>query len=1001
MIKCPKCGHDSPETARSCVACAAPLFRRPTVAAAVLTPLPIPATSAPDAETIALPSSDPLSTGGTTGGLTPGQTFGNRYQIISLLGVGGMGAVYHVWDTELGLSLALKIIRPESDPLSAQELERRFKRELVLARQVTHRNVIRIHDLGEISGIKYITMPFVHGTDLARLLANDGKLPVERVIAFARQIVSGLRAAHEVGIVHRDLKPANILIEDDERAIITDFGIARSTDAGTFATAATAAGAIIGTIAYMAPEQASGRAVDQRADIYALGLILYEMLVGRRASSGGETALAMLIERSRQPPPGLRTIDQTIPEPIERLVTKCLEPDPNARYQTTADLEAAFDQLDASGHERFVPAVPAPRPRWLWPAAAVLVAIFIVLGGWMLPHAGSPSPPADVKPHEPISVLIADFENKAKEPVFQGSLEQALSIAIEGASFITSYSRSTAQAQLAQRKTGPVLDLANARLLAASEGINYILTGSIGARATGSGYTLVVNAVDPSNGTPLASASTDVDSKDNVLKGVQSVASTLREKLGDTTPESVRLAAAETVTTTSLEALKLYSQAQDLSVGGHEEESIKFYESAIRLDKDFARAYAGWGTALYNLGQRQQAEEKFKEALQRSDRMTERERYRTQGGYFTGPLASYQEGIEAFTALATKYPGDRAAHSNLGLAYFNMLDFPKAMAHTLTAVQLSPKSTRYRNNYALYAMYSSDFNKATEAASEVLKQNPLQVKAYVVMAAAALASSNRQGVRDAYAQMGKTTATGMSLANLGRADLALYEGKTQEAITTLKAGIEVDRTSKNSVAMAVKLVALAEAQLHERQTREAIDSAREAINLTNEDATLVPAALVLVRAGRSAEAQKIAASLAQQFQARSRAYAEMIHAEIFRTSGQLPASVDALGRARKLADLWLGRFLMGVTNVEGNRYQLAQNDLELCLKRKGEAMAIFLDDVPTFRYLTPVHYWLGRALEGQKRPGAADNYKAFLALRPEGSRDPLADDARKRLTQLK
>jgi tetratricopeptide (TPR) repeat protein len=320
----------------------------------------------------------------------------------------------------------------------------------------------------------------------------------------------------------------------------------------------------------------------------------------------------------------------------------------------------------------------------------------------------------------------------------------------------------------------------------------------------------------------------------------------------------------------------------------------------------------------------------------------------------------------------------------------------------LTAVQLSPKSTRYRNNYALYAMYSSDFTKATEAATAVLKQNPLQVKAYVVMAAAALASSNLQGVRDAYAQMAKTnTSTGVSLANLGLSDLALYEGKTQDAISRLKAGIEVDRGSKNAVAMAVKLVALAEAQLHERQVREAIDSAREAINLAKEDATLVPAALVLVRANRSAEAQKIAASLAQQFQARSRAHAEMIQAETLRESGHLPASVDALGRARKLADLWLGRFLMGVTNVEGGRYELAQTDLEQCLKRKGEAMAIFLDDVPTFRYLAPVYYWLGRALEGQKRPGAADNYKAFLTLRPEGSRDPLAEDARRRLAQLK
>ena len=174
-----------------------------------------PATSGiADLETILPAPSSPTAGGGATR-LAPGQTFGQRYQIIRLLGAGGMGAVYHVWDSELNLPLALKVIRPDPNPLATQELERRFKRELVLARQVTHTNVIRIHDLGEIDGIKYITMPFVPGTDLARLLKKEGTLPVIRALPIARQIASGLRAAHEVGVVHRDLKPANILIDDE------------------------------------------------------------------------------------------------------------------------------------------------------------------------------------------------------------------------------------------------------------------------------------------------------------------------------------------------------------------------------------------------------------------------------------------------------------------------------------------------------------------------------------------------------------------------------------------------------------------------------------------------------------------------------------------------------------------------------------------------------------------------------------------------------------------
>jgi serine/threonine protein kinase len=226
-----------------------------------------------------------------------------------------MGAVYHAWDAELGVSVAIKIIRPEimADPATAAEVGRRFKRELLLARQVTHKNVVRIHDLGEIDGIKYITMSFVDGVDLATLLKQEGKLPVPTVVRLARAIVSGLAAAHAAGGVHRDLKPANIKIGADDEALIMDFGIARSSgtpDAARAASNPAVAGisrpgvtlgghdryaqdeaatmaqpqteGIVGTIEYMSSEQASGGDVDQRADIYSFGLILYDAVLGRR-----------------------------------------------------------------------------------------------------------------------------------------------------------------------------------------------------------------------------------------------------------------------------------------------------------------------------------------------------------------------------------------------------------------------------------------------------------------------------------------------------------------------------------------------------------------------------------------------------------------------------------------------------------------------------------------------------------------------------------------------
>ena len=288
--------------------------------------------------------------------LAPGTSFGSRYHIIRLLGMGGMGAVYQAWDDELGVAVALKVIRPEitADPASARDLERRFKRELLLARQVTHKNVVRIHDLGEIDGIKYITMPYIQGSDLGSVLSKQGKLPVSRAVAIAKQVVSGLVAAHEAGVVHRDLKPANIMIDEDDQAVIMDFGIARSVSGG----GATVAGAVIGTLEYMAPEQAMARPIDQRADVYAFGLILYDMVLGPRQATRAESAVAELMARVQNPLPPARGVDPSIPEPLERIIDKCTQPDPAARYQTSAQLAQDLDLLDNAGR-------PAAGTGWL------------------------------------------------------------------------------------------------------------------------------------------------------------------------------------------------------------------------------------------------------------------------------------------------------------------------------------------------------------------------------------------------------------------------------------------------------------------------------------------------------------------------------------------------------------------------------------------------------------------------------------------------------------
>jgi serine/threonine protein kinase len=223
-------------------------------------------------------------------------------------------------------------------------MQRRFKTELLLARKVTHKNVIRIHDIGDIDGIKFITMPFVNGQDLATIL-KKGPLPVTHAVRYARQLASGLAAAHAAGVIHRDLKPANIMIGEDDQALLMDFGIARSSAHGS--AQRTVAGAVVGTAAYMAPEQARGEAIDHRADIYAFGLILYEMLCGPRFMPKG--AVADLFGRMTAPPAPARAANRQVPEGLDAVVTRCVQPAPADRYQSAAELAAALAALSRRG----------------------------------------------------------------------------------------------------------------------------------------------------------------------------------------------------------------------------------------------------------------------------------------------------------------------------------------------------------------------------------------------------------------------------------------------------------------------------------------------------------------------------------------------------------------------------------------------------------------------------------------------------------------------------
>ena len=356
-----------------------------------------------------------------------------------------MGVVYQAWDDELGLAVALKVIKPEvsADPRVASKLEHRFKRELLLARQVTHKHVVRIHDIGEIDGIKYLTMAFIEGRDLAHVLRDEGRLPVARALQVAKQIAEGLVAAHEAAVVHRDLKPENVMIDADEQAVIMDFGISRSETPASARMTQTATGTIVGTLEYMAPEQASGQRTDHRADIYSLGLILYDMLAGRSRVAKAGTAFTELMERLKTPPRPLPSAAPSVPA-VDAIIARCTQADPAKRYQTAAELLADLNLLGADGQ-------PLRRARVLpvrvvaATALIVLLAIAGAVGLWLRFRTGTGATKAPSAAPAPVSVLVADFDNRTGEAVFDDTLEPMFNVALEGASFLNAFNRGQAR----------------------------------------------------------------------------------------------------------------------------------------------------------------------------------------------------------------------------------------------------------------------------------------------------------------------------------------------------------------------------------------------------------------------------------------------------------------------------------------------------------------------------------------------------------------------------
>jgi serine/threonine protein kinase/Flp pilus assembly protein TadD len=917
-----------------------------------------------------------------------GEVIQGRYEILQLLGQGGMGSVYKARDSELDRLVALKIIRP--DLATNQEILQRFKQELILARQVTHRNVIRIFDLSQADGLKFITMEYLEGQDLRQVLREKGKLTPQEAARVILQICRALEAAHIEGVIHRDLKPQNIMLDQKGRAYVMDFGIARSVHLPGM----TQTGALVGTPEYMSPEQAKGEKLDERSDLFSLGVILYELLVGQ-SPYYSETPLATLWKRIQEKAKPLSEVDPTVPKALSDIVEKALEIEPKDRFASATEFALSLETFLGPSAQSSMIFLPAPKTThyWKWASAALAVLLISALVTFRL---RTPSKPKAA--HAPVSVLVADFTNHTGDPIFDDALEPMFNFALEGASFINAFDRGNAR-KLAGQLPHPTdkLDEQPARLIALSQGIVAVVTGELSRR--GDKYSLSATALDAASGNVIAKTEATAANKDEVLLTIPKLAAPIRQALGDTTSESAQLqAAGGAFTAASLEVVHLYGIAMKQQSAGQLQEALQSFSKAAEMDPNFARAYSGISAAYGNLGQPSEAEKYAKLAMQHIDRMTERERYRLRG-YYYADSGNWDKCIEEYSGLVKRYPDDNIGHNNLANCYSQVRNWPKAIDEARQDVNLQ-LDAQGLSNLALFSSYGGDFQGGEREARRLQQLMPSFEYGYLSLAFAQSGKGDLPQATETYKKLASTGALGSSMAAAGQADLDLFQGRLREAARILEQGAAADLAAKRTDAAADKFAALAHTRLLQGQRQEAVTATDKALSASQAAKIRFLAARIFVDAEELPKAQTLAAGLASDIRPDPQAYAKIINGSLALKRGDRGEAIKHFTEANNLLDTWIGHFELGRAYVDAGAFAEATSEFDHCISRRGETLALFLDEVPTSSYFPPVYYYLGRAEEGLGGSGAVDTYGKFVSMQAQGDGGALFEDAKKRLAQL-